>query len=142
MFFRVNPQRGTPQFQSIARLREVHDEVSVEYLRREDHCPREVRFPNPPLRGTAEIVPIRTLTELIEEGRAQSNCVATHAERIQSRYTFIYRVLKPERATLSIVRCADGDWAIGELKRHSNARVSPVTQQWVESWLEEHALSA
>jgi hypothetical protein len=80
--------------------------------------------------------------ELIHEGNAQNNCVATYAERVQHRCIFIYRVLKPERATLSIVRSADGDWQIGELKRRSNAAVSPITRQLVENWLDEYALSA
>lgn len=142
MFFQVHPTRGTPQFQSLARLREVHDTVSVEYLRREQPALRAFRFPKPPLRGTPEIVPICTHEELAREGREQNNCVATYAERIQSRHTFIYRVLKPERATLSIVRRADGDWAISELKRRSNAPVQPVTRQCVESWLEDFAISA
>jgi hypothetical protein len=142
MFFQVHPRRGTPQFQSIARVREIHDEVSVEYLRREDPALQAFRFPQPPLPGTPEIVPICTLEELIDEGRLQDNCVATYAERVQARRTFIYRVFRPERATLSIVRRADGDWEIGQLERRANTRVAPTTRQWVEAWLEEHALSA
>ena len=142
MFFEVHPRRGTPQFQSIARVREVHDEVSVEFLRREGLQQRELRFPQPPLRGTAEIVPIRTWLDLVEESRKQDNCVATYAERIQHRHTFIYRVLKPERATLSIVPGPDGDWQIGELKARGNTDVSQFTERSVERWLDEHALSA
>ena len=68
--------------------------------------------------------------------------MATYAERVQRGGIFIYRVLRPERATLSIVRSPGGDWEIGELKRRSNAAVSPFTRQVVESWLDEYALSA
>jgi hypothetical protein len=142
MFFRVHPNRGTPQFQSIARLREIHDEISVEYLRCEEPAIRAFRFPKPPVPGTPDIVPICTIEDLIEEGRAQDNCVATYAERVQSRRTFIYRVLRPERATLSIVLGDDGDWAISELERRGNTGVANRTWRWVESWLEEHAMSA
>lgn len=82
------------------------------------------------------------MEDLIHEGNVQNNCVATYAERVQHRGIFIYRVMKPERATLSIVRSADGDWQIGELKRRSNAAVSPITRHLVENWLDEYALSA
>jgi len=142
MFFRVNPQRSRPQFQSLARVREMHDDVSVQYLRIEDPSLVAFRFPRPPLRGTTDIVPICTAEELVAEGREQSNCVATYAERVQSRQTFIYRVLKPERATLSIVRGPDGDWRIGELQRRANSGISDLTRHLVQSWLDEHALSA
>ena len=138
----VYPDRGTPKLQSIARLREMHEGISVEYLSRKNPRLREFRLPRPPLRGTPEIVPLCTVEELIHEGSAQNNCVATYAERVQHRGIFIYRVLKPERATLSIVRSAAGDWQIGELKRRSNAAVSPITRQLVENWLDEYALSA
>lgn len=138
----ANPQRGTPQFQSLARLREVHDEVSVRFLQSGSPTTRTGRLPRPPLMGTAEIEPIRTLEDLVEEGRLQNNCVATYAERVVRSAVFIYRVLRPERATLSIVRGPDGDWQIGELERSSNRRVSPATLRFVESWLDQFALSA
>jgi hypothetical protein len=142
MFFAVHPRRGTPQFQSLARVRELHDEISTEYLRRQPTVAESFRFPRPPLRGTPEIVPIETLEELTAEGRQQNNCVATYAQRIQHRHTFIYRVLKPERATLSIVRGPDGDWEIDELERRENTGTSDATWRFVQAWLDEHALSA
>jgi hypothetical protein len=142
MYFCVHPRRGAPCFQSLSRLREIHDQVSVEYLRQEAPVLRAFRFPPPPLRGTAEIVPIRTVEELVAEGEGQENCVAIYAERVQNRRTYIYRVLKPERATLSIVLGPDGDWRIDELKRRANADVSTLTRALVQAWLDEHALSA
>jgi hypothetical protein len=142
MLQRVHPERGVPRIQSLARLRETHDEVSVEYLRAESPRLNSVRLPFPPLKGTPEIIPICTMAELIEEGDVQDNCVATYAERVRHRSIFIYRVLKPERATLSIVRNPDGDWRIGELETCSNGEVSPLTRQLVDSWLDAYALSA
>lgn len=142
MFFAVHPQRGTPKFQSIARVREVHDEVSTEYLRRQPQAVESFRFPRPPLRGTPDIIPIDTLEDLTAEGRLQNNCVATYAQRILHRHTYIYRVLKPERATLSIVRGPHGDWEIDELERRENSSASDATWRFVQAWLDEHALSA
>ncbi len=141
MFFRVHPNRGTPQFQSVARVREIHDEISVEYLRRQPPTVEGIRFPRPPVRGTPEIVPIGTMAELVEEGRGQSNCVATYAERVQQGHTYIYRVLRPERATLSIVRGHDGEWEIDELKCRLNTEAGERTWEMVETWLAERAIS-
>jgi hypothetical protein len=142
MFFALHPRRGTPKFQSLARLREVHDEVSTEFLQREATAPESFHLPRPPLRGTPDIVPIETVEVLAEEGRLQNNCVATYAQRILRRHTFIYRVLKPQRATLSIVRGPDGDWEIDELEARSNMPATDATWRFVEAWLDEHALSA
>lgn len=100
------------------------------------------RLPSPPLRGTRDIIPIQTAAALVEEGREQNNCVAAYAERVRRRTTFIYRVLRPERATLSIVRGEDGDWRIDELECRGNTRVSAITRLAVESWLDQYALSA
>lgn len=71
----------------------------------------------------------------------QNNCVATYAERVRRRTTFIYRVLRPERSTLSIVRGEDGDWRVGELECRSNTDVSAITRIAVEAWLDQFALS-
>ena len=141
MYSSVNPLRQPPQFQSLARVRQVHDEVSMVYLRLEPPGIRGYRFPRPPLRGTPHIQPICNIAELIEEGCVQDNCVATYAEQVQSRHTFIYRVLKPERATLSLVRGPDGDWEISELKLRGNEPASKLTERVVESWLDDHAFS-
>jgi len=142
MFQRIHPQRGVPRIQSLAGLREMHERGSVEYLRNESPRMHSFRLPSPSLKGTPQIVPICTAEELIEEGRAQNNCVATYAERVQHRAISIYRVLKPERATLSIIRSPDGDWKICEVKIRSNGQVATVTRQLVDSWLDRYALSA
>jgi hypothetical protein len=142
MLFTTRPQSSTPRIQSRERLRAMHDEVSVEYRRSEPAVENGVALPNAPLRGTPDIIPIRTADELIAEGRTQDNCVATYIDRMRQGHVFIYRVLKPERATLSIVRGPHGDWEIGELAAQSNRRVAVATQEFVERWLDEFALSA
>ena len=141
MLQEVKPNAGTPKIQSLARLRSMHDEVSAEYLRNLPPRSRSEPLPTPPLRGTKTIIPILTFDELSQESRAQQNCVATYAERIRKRTTFVYRVTHPERATLSIVRSHSGDWQIGELECGANTEVSPITRIAVESWLGQFALS-
>ena len=108
MTFTIRPQRGTPRIQSRERLQAMHDEVSVEYRRHNPPVEESVALPRAPLRGTPDIIPIHTVGELIAEGRDQDNCVATYIDQVRKRRVFIYRVLKPERATLSIVRGTDG----------------------------------
>lgn len=141
MLRRLKPNAGIPKIQSLARLRSMHDEVSTEYLRSLPHQTMAGSLPAPPLRGTKTIIPIVTYDELVQEARSQNNCVATYAERIRKRTTFIYRVTSPERATLSIVRGHDGDWRIDELECWGNTRVSAITRLAVESWLDQYALS-
>ena len=137
----VDARAGCPKIQSLARLRAMHAEVSAKFLKMRPGGSGDPRLPLPPLRGTRDIVPILTTTALAEEGKTQNNCVATYAERVRRRTTFIYRVLRPERATLSIVKGGDGDWRINELECRANTKVSAITRLAVESWLDQYALS-
>lgn len=141
MLAAVDVRAGCPKIQSLARLRAMHAEVSAKYLSLRPGGSGDPRLPSPPLRGTRDIVPILTATALVEEGKAQNNCVATYAERVRRRTTFIYRVLRPERATLSIVKGEDGDWGIDELECRGNTKVTATTRIAVESWLDQYALS-
>ena len=100
------------------------------------------RFSRPPLPGTQAIVPVRTPADLAAEGREQSNCVASCVEDVLEGDCYIYRVLQPERATLSITRNACGDWEIDQLLLSRNRMVSPATLEQVEAWLDKFAISA
>jgi hypothetical protein len=53
---------------------------------------------------------------------------------------FIYRVLQPERATLSLIRTDTGRWEIGELKASRNRPVTEQTHDLVEQWLGDWSL--
>lgn len=98
-------------------------------------------FPRPPLPGVPSgIVPILTPAELVKEGDRQSNCVATFAKRVLEANVFVCRVLYPERASLSLVRCEDGCWRLGELKAALNMTVQPATRGIVDSWLARHTV--
>ena len=136
----VEASAGTPKIQSLERLRAMHSEISTKYLLK---VPQKIGpLPPPPFRGTTNIVPILSVDELLKEGKLQDNCVATYAERIRKRTTFIFRILKPERATLSLVKGNDGAWTIGELECRGNASVSTTTRRIVEYWLEQQSLNA
>ncbi|MFA7344909.1 MAG: hypothetical protein WC003_11445 [Terrimicrobiaceae bacterium] len=135
----VAPNSPLPIFSSLSKLQSFHDETTAEFLRVTSQ--KDGPLPNPPIAGTDNILPILTCNDLREEGRLQKNCVGGYVERIQKGGIFVYRVSKPKRATLSIVKTPEGDWIIGELKCCANANASDATYQAVQNWLDQHAFS-
>lgn len=93
-----------------------------------------------PIAGTDNNLPILTCNELCEEGRSQKNCVGGYASRIRKGGIFVYRVAKPERATLSTIKTPEGDWIIKELKCCANAGASVATQQAVQGRLDLYGI--
>ena len=92
-------------------------------------------FPPPPLLGTKDILPLTSAELLQMEGREQKNCVAIYEMAVRRGNYYIYQVLAPERATLSIYRGLDGCWRRLELKTYNNCKVETVTEQAVDRWL-------
>lgn len=132
-------------FPNLGRLRETHGEVTERYRRRirqliEANQHDTDRFRTPPLPGIpGRIEPITSPEGLVNEGEEQGNCVASYAERVRRGSTFIYRVLEPERATLSIIKTSYlSDWKIGELEAKYNTDVRSETEDFVADWLSRH----
>jgi len=123
---------------SIPKLEEWHQEIHAKWLIKNPPGPKP--FPPPPLEGTPTIQPILNAEGLIEEGREQSNCVGTYANQVRTGQTFIYRVLAPERCTLSIVLGPGGQWVIGELKLRANKPCADTTTKHVTDWLENRPI--
>jgi hypothetical protein len=94
-------------------------------------------FPPPPIMGTATIQPILTPQELQEEGRQQNHCVSIYAEEVVDNLAYVYRVLEPERATVSIIRSDDDSWELGEFAGADNSQVSNESMLVVKDWLME-----
>jgi len=92
------------------------------------------RFENPPITPTDTIQALRTPDELRAEGKQQHNCVGTYCSKIHDGNNYIYRVLAPERATLSIVK-GPGGWRIEELKTACNMVAKEATYRAVKDWL-------
>lgn len=130
----INQPRTTP-FKSMQNFRRWYQEIETDYARQLPERLLQEKLPSPPIAGNQMIIPLLTSQALIEEGRLQKNCVATYIPRVQRRETYIYRVLLPERATLSIVK-AHGTWYLGELFLAENEPVSPLTRQAVTRWFE------
>ena len=102
---------------------------------------RSHRFPTPPMPGTPDIVPLASEEEMRAEGAEQSNCVATYVPQVMGGFLYCYRILRPERATLSIVRGPDGCWRRLELRARNNRPVKPETARCVDEWLARLRLS-
>ena len=134
--------RPNPQFiRNLTALRKIHQEVSDAFTQLLEREKENQILPLPPLPGTPEIVPLIYAADLIQEGRAQHNCVGSYSGWVHAGHGFIYRVLAPERATLSIVKGADGCWGISELKLACNKSPAPETVQAVQAWLNQYSLS-
>ena len=126
---------------TLAALRQRSLDVDQEFQRQLELQQRRYEFPGPPVPGTADIVPLTDASQLLEEGRQQRNCVGGYGERVAGGNVFIYRVLAPERATLSIQPSADGGYEIQQLLLSCNRPVAPATEQAVRRWLAGESVS-
>lgn len=134
MWRQVHEGQSPPPFASLARLRLEHDRLATTVNWAEVQGSRE-DVARSPLPGNESILPLDTLALLVEEGQAQRNCVASYAARVRRGECFIYRVLTPTRATLSVVKRA-GRWRIDALEGPANARVPAKTRAAVQEWLD------
>ncbi len=132
---------GLASLKTLASLRQRSQEVAAEFVLHAEVMRGAYRFPVPPVPGTADIVPLTDAGQLLEEGRQQHNCVGSYAEPVASGEVFIYRVLRPERATLSIRPAASGEWEIEQLMRGCNQPVSRATALMVQRWLAQESIS-
>jgi hypothetical protein len=99
-------------------------------------------FPPPPIAGTRDIMPITTAKELTEEGDTQHHCARFLANGVQKGGLYVYKVLRPERATVAIARTASGDWQVVELRLACNRKVSEETEDAVRAWLSAATMGA
>jgi hypothetical protein len=137
MWTRVHPERPLPVFRQFEAVDAMHDELSV-VLRSEPDAPLGVVLPPPPVAGTDTIQALATADMMRDEGRTQHNCVASFCvEAAEGRMAF-YRVLAPERATVSLVRERDG-WRIGQIKTAANRPAKRRTWLAVQRWLADAA---
>jgi hypothetical protein len=135
---RLRPQQNVPVLQSLQQCERVYRELREEAPRQEVKKQKYYRFKAPPIPGTESIIPLTTSHQLYEEGRLQRNCVADYVQRVQAGYVYIYRVLEPQRATLSIVRTGKDSWGRGELQISGNRPTSLETKHHVDEWLGNH----
>ena len=128
-------RHGQP-FRSLAEVKRCHDRLAanMNYEANGRDCwGLDLKFPPPPIPGTETILALDSPGLLIYEGCKQRHCVAIKAEEVASGQMYVYRILAPERATLSIIRTGTG-WALGELRGPANRPVTEQTKQFVNNW--------
>ena len=137
VFYYLEDERH--EFNSMAELRNKYERV-IEILRREDLPAREHKYPTPPIPGSSMIEPVVNRRELYEEGFDQTNCIYSYDADILAGKRYVYRVLEPERATLSLRKVRGGwgkrraEWVIEEIKTRANAQPSPETIVAAREW--------
>jgi len=121
--------------QHVGALRTLHEELAEQLIRtdRTFSADDRAKFPRPALRGSKDIVPIRTLAELDAEGRVMQHCCAVYARDVRNRLACIYRVLGPERATLEI-DLSGSQPRVAQLRGFRNAPVAHETWKAVFAW--------
>ena len=122
------------RFHSVEALVKAHDALAARVLAKGCASDMQYEFPAPPVSGTEGIIPVTTVTELYDEAREQRNCVASFAVDVACGDLYIYRMLAPERATISLRR--EGRvWMLDQVAACRNAPVSESAYASVAVWL-------
>lgn len=97
----------------------------------------DLEFPSPPIEGFCsskfEVLPIRTVRQLYHEGVTMGNCLPSYVNRVADGNHYVYRVLKPERASLVMQLSPDG-WRPWQIKTTMNQEAASETSRLVEAW--------
>jgi hypothetical protein len=122
-----------------AQLRRANQQALERHRRLQEQERRS--FPRPPVPGTPDIIPLTSVAQLKAEGREMRHCVGQYGTLVDSGATYVYRVMAPERATLSIVRGEEGCWRRADIKAKSNRKVGAETVGTVDAWLRRYRVS-
>lgn len=99
---------------------------------------KSIDFPEPPLIETKNIIAIRNLQELMQEGSELKHCAGALHKPILSKKTYFYKIKAPQRATLQIRKSQIG-WQISEYQTIDRSPLTPETREEIAAWLEENA---
>jgi len=120
----VGWKRCPRSFASFKRLYEVYKELATktnaEKFIKEFQLPE--RFENPPYAGNSDIIPLTSVEEMFKEGYEQRNCCGQYSVDVAYQQAYVYRVLRPIRATLSFC-VTKGSWEPGLLLKACNKPV-------------------
>ncbi len=116
----------------LIQLQAVERRLSTAAVRNADAI-----FPAPPFPGIPGcIVPIRDARDLLAEADGQHHCGAIYFPEVMAVLAYFYRVLRPERATLLILRAGStAPWILGDLRLFANAEPTADTTSFVSEWL-------
>ena len=122
---------------SVDSLHKIHDRWMERLHRKETIITGGKSFCTPPIPGNNNICPILTFEDLLAEGRLMHHCVGGYVNKINNGGSYVYRVLRPERATLEIIG-QGRNVKIGEFRRLYNQSPSAGTYLAVKNWLEDY----
>jgi hypothetical protein len=131
------PREG---LRSMEELTVYHDELVDRMNRDKAKTVKELVFPPSPLPGSEDIIPLDHPKLLVEEARAQRNCILSYASSVVAGEIHFYRVLQPERATMAIYKKGPL-WSLKEIQGPCNRPVSPDTVRQVQEWIAREQLA-
>ncbi|RJP47878.1 MAG: hypothetical protein C4548_00095 [Desulfobacteraceae bacterium] len=121
---------------TLTDLQLLHDKWVRKFNLRQTPISHAPLFPDPPIPGNLNIQPIMTEDELLQEGRIMRHCVGGYKSKVREGSSYIYRVIKPERATLEI-RKNGRSLSIGQFKLADNQKPSEASKAEVIRWIED-----
>ncbi|WP_417514720.1 PcfJ domain-containing protein [Marinobacter sp.] len=92
-------------------------------------------YPAPPIPAIDGIEPLVSWLELLNEGSSMHHCVGSYDTFVALGEVFVYRMMKPERLTISLEH-RNNTWVIGEVRGIRNANPSPEALDIVRRWVE------
>ncbi len=116
------------------KLKKLHDRWSIYLSAKTELREEDMILPTHPAPGNDDIEPIRTVNEIIKEARAMNNCLVTYIERTLKEECYLYRVIRPERATLEL-KINSGKFVLSQIKLASNEEPSKFTKDHVYDWI-------
>lgn len=125
---------------SLEQLQKMHDQLTYRLNMQRDHKRlKQMRhqyrnFPSPPLPGTNIVQAVSNIELLLDEGKEMNHCVTSYADKIMRRECYIYRVYRPERATLE-VEIVRGKPKIVQFKLKNNHNPSEKSWNMARLWL-------
>ena len=111
----------------------IHDEMVVLFNEYSYKLSQTDEFPSPPFAGTEHIIPIDNKADLLKEGREMKNCVGSYAKQVKYGNCYIYKVMEPQRATLSV---SPDTGKVLELKLSANKVPRRQTYNEINEWLQ------
>lgn len=125
---------------SLEILEELHQQV-IFGKQSEWACLARARFghiewPAPPVAGTSDIVPVNSVNLLVEEGESMKHCIIRYADEIVAGHGYVYRLLRPERATVYLSLEINGKWQVQEMKLSCNRTPSSESWKAVNAWIQ------
>lgn len=128
------------KLQTIRQLHELHDKLVLSFnqssvTRKSQALERSYgAYPEAPIPGTEDIIPLTSWSELLREGIQMNHCVGSYARDVHLGNSFVYRVIYPERLTLAIEKRQNG-WQLSEIRGHSNSSADKRSIMCATLWL-------